>query len=307
MSYMIIKRSWAQRIFAIACIFIGVISLQATTPESRTNRITSTGKDCIQISVCDWMILKRQKIGEFELARELGADGVEMDMGSLGQRDSFDNKLRKLEFRELFLRKATENKIQISSIAMSGFYGQSFAKNKNYRALVEDCIQTMQAMGVKTAFLPLGVLCDLNKYPALRPLIVERLKEAGKMAEKAGVVIGIETTLDADGEVRLLKEIDSKGIKISYNFQNTLDAGRDLVTELRILGKNRICQIHCTNTDGVTLPNDKKLDMHKVKTVLHDMGWCGWLTVERSRDTTDVHNVKKNYGTNIGYLKQIFD
>jgi len=46
--------------------------------------------------------------------------------------------------------------------------------------------------------------------------------------------------------------------------------------------------------------------MIKVKTVLHEMGWCGWLVVERSRDTNDVHNVKKNYGTNIEYLKRIF-
>ena len=46
--------------------------------------------------------------------------------------------------------------------------------------------------------------------------------------------------------------------------------------------------------------------MHKVKTVLQQIGWCGWLVVERSRDKNDVHNVKKNYGTNIEYLKSIF-
>jgi len=85
-----------------------------------------------------------------------------------------------------------------------------------------------------------------------------------------------------------------------------LVSGRNLYKELRILGKDRICQIHCTNTDGETLPNDKKVDMHKVKTVLQEMGWCGWLVVERSRDKNDVHNVKKNYGTNIEYLKRIF-
>ena len=33
------------------------------------------------VAACDWMMLKRQKIGEFKLAREIGADGVEMDMG----------------------------------------------------------------------------------------------------------------------------------------------------------------------------------------------------------------------------------
>ncbi len=300
---MMIKRSWGKRIVPLVCTLSSVFGLQATPPDTGTNK---TGHDCFKISVCDWMILKRQKIGEFELARALGADGVEMDMGSLGQRDSFDNKLRKKEFRELFLRTAADNKIVISSVAMSGFYGQSFAQRENYQALVEDCLTTMQAMGVKTGFLPLGV-CDLNKHPELRPLIVQRLKVVGKMAQQAGVVIGIETSLDARGEVKLLKEIDSKAIKIYYNFQNPLVLGRDLYRELRILGKDRICQIHCTNTDGVTLSDDKKLDMNRVKTVLQDMGWCGWLVVERSRDQTDVHNVKKNYGLNVEYLHHIFN
>ena len=48
------------------------------------------------------------------------------------------------------------------------------------------------------------------------------------------------------------------------------------------------------------------LDMKKVKKILDKMHWSGWLVVERSRDASDVHNVKKNYGTNVAYLKQIF-
>ena len=304
---MIIKRSWVQRIFYIVCILIGVVSTQAKNPNTGTTGSNKSGQNCFKISVCDWMILKRQKIGEFELAHEIGTDGVEMDMGSLGQRDSFDNKLRKKKFQVLFLQKAKENNIGISSIAMSGFYAQSFAEKDNYKTLIMDCINTMHIMGTKIGYLPLGVKCDLNKNPELRPQIIEKLKVIGKMAENAGVVIGIETSLDAKREVQLLKEIDSKGIKIYYNFQNSLVSGRNLYKELRILGKDRICQIHCTNTDGVTLPDDKTLDMNKVKTLLQEMGWCGWLVIERSRDKNDVHNVKRNYGINATYLKSIFN
>lgn len=36
------------------------------------------------------------------------------------------------------------------------------------------------------------------------------------------------------------------------------------------------------------------------------MGWKGWLVMERSRDASDPHNVKKNYGANAAYLKQVF-
>ena len=126
------------------------------------------------------------------------------------------------------------------------------------------------------------------------------------MAASEGVVIGIETQLDAKGDVKLLKEINSSGIKIYFKFQNALENGRDLCKELKILGKKRICQIHCTDTDGVTLPYNERLDMNKVKKTLDKMGWSGWLVVERSRDKNDVRNVKKNYGTNIKYLKEVF-
>ena len=259
-----------------------------------------------KVSVCDWMILKRQKIGEFALARELGCDGIEVDMGGLGKRDTFDNKLRYLHFQKLFKEKAKENNIEISSIAMSGFYGQSFVERSNYVELVQDCLNTMKAMNVKTAFLPLGV-CNLTKNPDLRPELVRRMKVVGDMAAAEGLVIGIETSLDAKGDVELLKEINSKGIKIYFKFQNALEAGRDVCRELEILGKENLCElIHCTDTDGVTIEHNTRLDMKKVKVTLDRMGWSGWLVMERSRDKNDVHNVKKNYGTNAAYLKTIF-
>ena len=259
-----------------------------------------------KISVCDWMILKRQKIGEFALAREIGCDGIEVDMGGLGKRDTFDNKLRYPHFQKLFREKAQENKVEISSIAMSGFYGQSILARDNYVDLVQDCLNTMKAMDVKTAFLPLGP-CDLAKNPEIRPELVRRMKVIGDMAAREGRIIGIETSLDAQGDVELLKGIGSKGIKIYFKFQNALEAGRDVCTELKILGRDNLCElIHCTDTDGVTLDKNTRLDLKRVKKTLDSMGWSGWLVIERSRDASDVHNVKKNYGTNAAYLKSIF-
>ena len=119
-------------------------------------------------------------------------------------------------------------------------------------------------------------------------------------------VIGIRTPLDAKENIRLLNEIDSPGIKIYYSFQTALDNHRDIISELKTLGKDRICQIHASNTDGVTLDRDKALDMPKIKETLDKMGWSGWLVVERSRDVKEVRNVKKNFGTNIRYLKEVF-
>jgi len=132
------------------------------------------------------------------------------------------------------------------------------------------------------------------------------LKAVGKMAEAAGVIIGIETALSATEEVKLLKEIGSPAVQIYFNFSNPLKEGRDLYKEMEILGKDRIAQIHCTNKDSVWLQNDPQIDMQKVKATLNKIGWSGWLVIERSRDATDPRNVKKNFGANAAYIKSVF-
>ncbi len=303
------------RISPLMLIAVGcVIASSLATSVASDNGGAGTSATAVQlrstpryrIAVCDWMILKRQKLGAFQLTKDIGADGVEVDMGSLGDRETFDNQLTNAAVRQQFFDKARELGLEIPSLAMSGFYAQSFATRPTVPRMVQDCIDTMQAMNVKVAFLPLGVLGDLVKHPELRSAIVERLRAMGKQAEMAGVVIGIETALDAVGEVKLLEEINSPAIKSYFNFANALQNGRDLHAELRTLGKDRICQIHCTNQDGVWLENDPKMDLVKVKQTLDEMGWSGWLVIERSRDASDSRNVKRNFGANATYLRKVF-
>lgn len=305
--------SMNRRLFlgAAATLATGILASSSllACSASRASKATGTLSAADQrykIGVVDLMILRRQKISAFELAGKIGADGVEVDMGGLGDRDTFDSKLADPEVRQQFLDKAREHGQEICSLAMSGFYAQSFAERPTYQQMVGDCIDTMKAMDVKVGFLPLGVTGDLVKHPELRPAIVERLKVVGKMAEEAGVVIGIETALDAAGEKELLNEIGSPGIKIYFNFSDALEAGLDLNNELRILGKDSICMIHCTDKDGVLLEDNTRLDMPAVKQTLDSMGWSGWLVVERSRDANDPHNVPKNFGSNVAFMKSIF-
>ena len=259
-----------------------------------------------KVAVVDLMILKRQKLGAFQLTKDIGADGVEVDMGGLGNRPTFDNQLLIDSVRKQFLDKARELKLEIPSLAMTGYYAQSFCQRPIFLQSIEDCIATMKLMNVKIAFLPLGVQCDLVKRPELRDSVITRLKLAAALAEKAGVVIGIETALDAKGELQLLKDIGSPAIKSYFNFSNALKNGRDVCSELKILGKENIIQIHCTDDDGVWLQNNERLDMKKVKKTLDEMNWTGWLVIERSRDAKEPGNVKKNFGANTAYVKSIF-
>ena len=283
------------------CLFIGVYTVLTALP------FDVCAQKQYRVAACDWMMLKRQKLGEFQLAKDIQADGVEMDMGPLGKREMFDNKLRDPHFQELFRRTADSLGIEVPSIAMSGFFAQSFLKRENYKALVQDCLNTMEVMGARVAFLPLGGSGHKWKQAGeARQEMVRRLHEVGEMASSAGKVIGIRTQLDARANLELLKEVNSKGIKIYYNLQDAVDQGLDPCKELKTLGAENVAQIHASLTDSVTLDKDTRIDLHKVRKVLDKMKWTGWLVVERSRNAQDVRNVRGNFGTNVAYLKEIF-
>ena len=283
------------------CLLLGILGMLTVWPAGLL------AQSRYQVAACDWMMLKRQKLGEFQLARDIGADGVEMDMGPLGQREQFDNKLREPHFQQLFRHTADSLGIQVPSVAMSGFFAQSFLKRENYMQLIQDCLNTMDVMGSQVAFLPLGGCGDEWKTAGrAHDEMVRRLHEVGQLAQSKGKVIAIRTQMDAKASISLLKEVNSEGIKIYYNLQDAVDHGLDPSKEIKQLGKERIAQIHASLTDSVTLDRDPRIDLHSLKKTLDKMKWTGWLVVERSRDAKDVKNVRGNYGRNVAYLKEIF-
>lgn len=270
--------------------------------------VTTAFAQKYRVAACDWMMLKRQKLGEFQLAKTIGADGIEMDMGPLGKRPQFDNKLRDRHFQQLFRHTADSLGIEVPSVAMSGFFAQSLITRDNWRDLVADCLKTTDVMGAKVAFLPLGGSGREWQTMTGEPYntLVARLHEAGEMARREGKIIALRTGMDARHTKRMLADVDSKGVKAYFNLQDAVDQGLDPSTELRILGRRRIAQIHASLTDSVTLDRDTRIDMPAVKRTLDRMGWSGWLVVERSRDVSRVRDVKYNFSTNVAYLKRLF-
>ena len=74
---------------------------------------SSAQGDRYKVAACDWMMLKRQKPGEFQLASRVGLDGVELDMGSLGNREMFDSRLRDRAGQDLFLAESAKYGIPV--------------------------------------------------------------------------------------------------------------------------------------------------------------------------------------------------
>ena len=303
MNKSMLKRSLVAMTLMVLAMEAWGQALGVNAPQETTCR-----QNCqYRVAACDWMMLKRQKLGEFQLAKDIGADGIEMDMGPLGQRPMFDNKLREPQFQQQFRRTADSLGIVVPSLAMSGFFAQNFLKRDNYQELIADCLQSMDVMGATVAFLPLGGSGhDWKQAGEARREMVHRLHVVGEMAQSKGKTIAVRTALPARENLLLLKEIDSPGIKIYYNLQDAVDQGWDVCKDMKELGGKNIAQIHASLTDSVTLDKDPRIDLLKVRKTLDKMKWSGWLVVERSRNAKDVRNVRGNFGTNGAYLKEIF-
>src|SRR5215204_1065689 len=115
------RRTWLRNAGASVAA-IGLFSMSRSLAVAADPTPTTTQKGHrYKISASDWMMLKRQTPGALGRAAECGLDGVEVDMGPLGKRPDFENKLRDEQFRADYLAQAQKLGLEISSFAMSAF------------------------------------------------------------------------------------------------------------------------------------------------------------------------------------------
>ena len=71
-----------------------------------------------------------------------------------------------------------------------------------------------------------------------------RFAKSRPEAEKAGVILGLENTISAEDNVRIMDRARSKAVLVYYDIGNSTKAGFNVAREIDWLGKKRICQMH---------------------------------------------------------------
>src|SRR5687767_4017614 len=139
-----------------------------------------------KIAASDWMMLKRQTPGALTRAKECELDGVEVDMGPLGKRPDFENKLRDDDFRAKYLEQAKSLGLELSSLAISAFYGQPVADHPKAEQFCNDWITLMPQVGTSVGFLPVIFRKEDDRQAAIDK-VVALFKKVGPRAEQADV------------------------------------------------------------------------------------------------------------------------
>ena len=64
------------------------------------------------------------------------------------------------------------------------------------------------------------------------------------------MILGLENTLSAEDNVRIMDKAKSKVVKVYYDVGNSTNNKHDVLKEIPWLGKDRICQIHLKDNPG---------------------------------------------------------
>lgn len=255
-------------------------------------------KPLFRIGACDWSIGYRQKLAALEEAKKIGLDGVQVSFNEPG----LEYDLRDEAVRKQYLETSKRLGVEIASLAMGVLNQRPYASDPDAEKWVEQCIDVMVKMGQKIVLLAFFSKGDIKDKPELQDEVIRRLNKVAPKAEKAGVVLAVESTLDVNGHLRILDGVGSPAVQVYYDVANMHYAGYDIYKEIRQLGGRRICQIHAKERD--CLLGQGPIDFRRLKNVLDDAGYCGWLIIEGAKapgkSTFDC------YVENQRYLRTIF-
>ncbi|MCS7238537.1 MAG: sugar phosphate isomerase/epimerase [Thermoguttaceae bacterium] len=278
-------------------LFLG--STLGTCLASQIRLATAAGSaQRFRIGACDWSLGATCQSRALEVAREIGLDGVQVNFRTVEQGED----LRLPEVRERYQTKSAELGVAICSLAISGLNRVPLATNDRAEEWVRECIEVMPLMGQKVVLLAFFGEADLRGKPELQERVIERLRRLAPRAEKAGVILGVESTLDAEGHLRIVRAVDSPAVKVYYDMLNMLHQGYDPYEDMRKLGGELICEIHCKESG--TILGKGRLDFRRIKGILDDFGWQGWLVLEGAVDPA--LGLVESYKRNADFLRQVF-
>jgi L-ribulose-5-phosphate 3-epimerase len=256
--------------------------------------LADAGSRGFKIGAPDWS-LRRLDPTCFDLAKEIGLDGVQLDLGSLEN----GLHLRRTEVQQSYLAASRKTGVAIGGLAL-GALNQTPLKSEPRTAIwLHDSIEAAKALGVKVILVAQFSNGDLkNDAPGIDRTVAV-LQELSPRAERAGVILGLENYLNATENLAILDRVNSPAVQVYYDVGNSTDKGYDIYSEIRQL-KGRICEFHAK--DGRFMLGEGRVDFQKVRAAIDDIGYRGWIQIEAAAP----HGVAADYTAHLKYLRALF-
>jgi L-ribulose-5-phosphate 3-epimerase len=264
------------------------LGVSAAVAGSVLPAFAAKSKARFKVGVTDWNLKEENKVESIALAKSLGFDGVQV---SIGKATEDKLPLSDPALQKTFLDESKRVDLPIESLCLEMLHRNYLKSDPLGPRWVADCIPIANAMGVRVVLLPFfgkGAL----KTTAEMDKVGDILKEIAPAAEKFGVILGLEDTISARDNVRIMERTKSPAVLTYYDVGNSTKGGFNVVEEIRWLGAARICEVHLK--DNPHYLGEGMIDFKAVIDALADIGFDGWAQLETDSPVSVEADMRRN-------------
>ena len=273
--------------------------LEAAATIPFCGRLVKASATPLRIGVTDWNLNLGAKTEAVSKAAELGFQGVQISFGRdvASGKMPVDNPSTIAEYLSL----AEQHRVTIDGTCVDRLHDNGLKSDPLALKWVLDAIRLTRDLKTKVLLLPFFGRWALKSDGEIAH-VGDALRELAPEAERAGVILGLEDTISAEDNVRIMEMSRSNNVLVYYDVGNSTVAGFDVVKEIRWLGKDRICQFHFK--DNPHFLGEGGIRFAPIVQTIRDIGWSGWANLE-----TDARpgSVDTDLPRNLAYINRIID
>jgi len=251
----------------------------------------------LPIGVTDWNLDLGASPDAVPLAAKLGFEGLQMSFG----RKLVDNKMPvdNPEVIARYLNLSQQYKIPIDGTCVDKLHDNGLKSDPLAPKWVLDSIRLTKALNTKVLLLPFFGRWALQNKDEMDH-VGDALRDLGPEAEKAGVILGLENTISAEDNVRIMERSRSASVQVYYDVGNSTKAGFDPVKEIAWLGKDRICQFHLK--DNPHYLGEGSIPFPGIIQAIRDIGFSGFANLETDAPSKQL---EADMRRNLAYIRNL--
>jgi L-ribulose-5-phosphate 3-epimerase len=251
----------------------------------------------VRIGVTDWNLDLGASPDAVPLAAKLGFEGVQISFG----RKLVDGKMP-VDHPEVvarYLKLSRENKIPIDGTCVDRLHDNGLKSDPLAPKWILDSIRLTKALETKVLLLPFFSRWALQTREEM-DYVGDALRDLGPEAAKAGVILGLENTISAADNVRIMERSRSASVKVYYDVGNSTVAGFDPVTEIRWLGRERICQFHLK--DNPHYLGEGSIQFAPILQAIREIQFAGYANLETDAPSRELD---ADLRRNLAYIRNM--
>ena len=248
-----------------------------------------------KVGAPDWNLKETGKLESVALAKKIGFDGVQISLGRVPKNDNLP--LADTAVQQAFLAESKRVGLPLASVCLDILHTNGLKSDPLGQRWVAEAIPIAKNLGVKVILLPFFGKWAL-KTQAEMDYVGDVLKDLAPAAEKAKVILGLEDTISAKDNVRIMERAKSHAVLTYYDVGNSTQNGFNIIEEVRWLGRDRICEVHLK--DNPHFLGQGTINFPAVIDALADIGFDKWAQLECDSPTKSVEN---DMGVNLKYIR----